>query len=220
MGSLYIFIPSSPTGNTCLVLFFARLLLKSLSELPNSHFPTSPLDSHSWLQHRYPWRETVMRTFHPYSSPRIQMPDAALQQQLHPNSSSSSPPPASPTQPSLDLLVNPTSSSPPSHTLANKNGEQIQQSSHIQSPQSSSNNGIQHSQPPVISAPPSMLSNPDPNASLQAILAANRKDPATPDQLHQWGIPPVQTSTLQQHSSPHIAPAIGQVSRIVDASIA
>lgn len=220
MGSFVFIYTLFSHGTTCLVLFFARLSLVEIS--PNPHFPTSPLDSHSWLQHRYPWRETVMRTFHPYSSPHIQMPDAALQQQLHPNSnSSSSPPPTTPTQPSLDLLVNSNSSSP-SHTLANKNGEQIQQSNHIQSPQSTSNNGIQHSQPPVTSAPPSMLSNPDPNASLQAILAANRKDSTTSDALHPWGISPVQASAPQQHTSPHIASAIGQVSRTasLDAFIA
>ncbi|KAG2154735.1 hypothetical protein DEU56DRAFT_725506 [Suillus clintonianus] len=138
------------------------------------------------------------------------MPDAALQPQLHQNSSTSSPPPTSPVQSTLDLLVNPTSSPP--RILANKIGEQFQHSNHIQSSQSSNNNGILNSHPPVTSAPPSILSNPDPNASLQSLLAANRKDSAAPDSLHQWGIPPVQVPPPPQHSSPHLATSVGQSS--------
>lgn len=152
-------------------------------------------------------RETVMRTFHPYSSSHIQMPEAALQQQLNKTSSTSSP--TSPVQSTLDLLVNPTSSPP--HILANKIGEQFQHTNHIQS--SSSSNVISNSQPPVTSAPPSILSNnPDPNASLQSLLAANRKDSAAPDSLHQWGIPPVQPSPQPHHSSPHLPSVTAQVS--------
>ncbi|KAG0708754.1 hypothetical protein DFH29DRAFT_888845 [Suillus ampliporus] len=134
-----------------------------------------------------------MRTFHPYSSSHIQMPDAALQQQLHTNLNNSSPPPTSPIQSTLDLI--------------------FQQSNHIQTSQSSNNNnGIPNSHPPVTSAPPSILSNTDPNASLQSLLAANRKDTVIPDPLHQWVIPPVQVQPPPQHASPHLAPAIGQSS--------
>ncbi|KAG1749888.1 uncharacterized protein EDB91DRAFT_1046740 [Suillus paluster] len=134
------------------------------------------------------------------------MPDAVLQQQLHQNLSTSSPPPTSPAQSTLDLIVNPTSSSP-SHILANKNhGEQFQHSNH------SNNNAILNSQPPVTSAPPSILSNTDPNASLQSLLAANRKDPVAPDSLHQWVIPPVQVPPPQQHASPHLPSVAGQSS--------
>ncbi|KAG2755561.1 hypothetical protein P692DRAFT_20844439 [Suillus brevipes Sb2] len=129
------------------------------------------------------------------------MPEAALQQQLNKNSSTSSP--TSPVQSTLDLLVNPTSSPP--HILANKIGEQFQHSNHIQS---SNNNVI----PTVTSAPPSVLSNTDPNASLQSLLAANRKDSAAPDSLHQWGIPPVQPSPQPHHSSPHITTSTAQSS--------
>lgn len=177
------------------VIVFSHVLV----EIALLHFPTS--------LPRFPQlatnigRETVMRTFHPYSSSHIQMPEAALQQQLNKNSSTSSP--TSPVQSTLDLLVNPTSSPP--HILANKIGEQFQHSNHIQS---SNNNVI----PTVTSAPPSVLSNTDPNASLQSLLAANRKDSAAPDSLHQWGIPPVQPSPQPHHSSPHITTATAQVS--------
>ncbi|KIJ68561.1 hypothetical protein HYDPIDRAFT_173246 [Hydnomerulius pinastri MD-312] len=137
------------------------------------------------------------------------MPDAAqldvnLQQAA---SKSSSPRPTSPPQPSLDLLVNSTSSSPPSDAIANQNTEQITsvQQQQQQQPQSSSSNGAaNHSHPPVTSAPPSVLSNPDPNASFQSILAANRKD-AIPSEaaLHHWGISSVPGPPPSHHTIPH-----------------
>ncbi|KAG1784066.1 hypothetical protein EV702DRAFT_1176007 [Suillus placidus] len=93
------------------------------------------------------------------------------------NKNSSTSSPTSPVQSTLDLLVNPTSSP---HILANKI---------------------------VTSAPPSILSNTDPSASLQSLLAANRKDSVAPDSLHQWVIPPVQPSP---QPSPHLPPQTSQ----------
>lgn len=147
-------------------------------------------------QRRYPWRETVMRTFHPFSSPHISMPDAAhLDAHLHQAASkSSSPRPPSPSQPSLDILVNTT---PPEHIPHQTPPLKSQHSP-------SANNGVvNHSLPPMTSAPPSILSNPDPSASLQSILAASHKDQLPPESpIHPWAIPPPPPQLSTSH---HIA---------------
>ncbi|KAF8846280.1 hypothetical protein BDN67DRAFT_1019861 [Paxillus ammoniavirescens] len=140
------------------------------------------------------------------------MPDAAqLDVQLqHPASKTSSPRPPSPPQSSLDILVN--SPPPPSDQTANQNKQQISSVNNQQQPHPSTTNGVvNHSQPPVTAAPPSVLSNPDPNASLQSILAATRKDQISPEvALHHWGIAPVPGPP--QHSTPHHAALIPQLS--------
>ncbi|KAH7928521.1 hypothetical protein BV22DRAFT_1004749 [Leucogyrophana mollusca] len=117
--------------------------------------------------------------------------------------------PNSPLHPSLDLLVNSQSSPSPSDHIANQTPEQMPS---VQ-PQPSASNGIAHSQPQLTSAPPSILSNTDPNASLQSILAATRKDPALPDeQIHPWAIsaPPAPPPT--QHTTPHLTGLVSQPS--------
>jgi hypothetical protein len=168
--------------------------------------------------HRYPLREIVMRTFHPFSPAHVPMPDAAqLDVQLqHPASKTSSPRPPSPPQSSLDILVN--SPPPLSDQTANQNKRQISSVNNQQQPHPSTTNGVvNHSQPPVTAAPPSVLSNPDPNASLQSILAATRKDQIPPEvALHHWGIAPV-PGPLPQHTTPHHAALIPQVSPITSA---
>ncbi|KAF9244597.1 hypothetical protein BU15DRAFT_85977 [Melanogaster broomeanus] len=80
--------------------------------------------------------------------------------------------------------------------------------------QPSNSNGVaNHSQPPVTSAPPSVLSNPDPTASLQSILAATRKDQMSPEAaLHHWGIPPLHVPSPVQHTTPHHAALLAQPS--------
>ena len=161
-------------------------------------------------QRRYPWRETVMRTFHPFSSPHIAMPDAAhLDAHLHQAASkSSSPRPPSPPQPSLDILVD--STSPPAEHIPHQSTQQL---SPVKSQPPSSNNGIvSHTHPPVIAAPPSILSNPDPSASLQSILAASRKDQLPPESaLHHWAIsPPASQLAASHHVTllPQVSPSL------------
>lgn len=166
-------------------------------------------------QRRYPWRETVMRTFHPFSSPHISMPDAAhLDAHLHQAASkSSSPRPTSPPQPSLDLLVHTTS--PPAEHIPHPSTQQIPS---VKPQQHPTNNGVvNHALPTMTAAPPSILSNPDPSASLQSILAASHKDHLSPGSpIHHWAIPPpppqLTTShhvTLLPQVSPH--PALTRV---------
>ncbi|KAL4069699.1 hypothetical protein V8B97DRAFT_1968790 [Scleroderma yunnanense] len=135
-----------------------------------------------------------MRTFHPFSSPHAHMPDTAqLNAHLHnpPKSESSRPP-----SPTLNLI------SPNSNPISAQNADQIQ-SPH---PQSSSSNGIpQLPHSPLTSAPPSVLSNPDPNASIQSILAANNKDKVLqqPDLHNTWAIHTISGPPPPQHSTPH-----------------
>ncbi|KAH7910863.1 hypothetical protein BJ138DRAFT_1064224 [Hygrophoropsis aurantiaca] len=154
-----------------------------------------------------------MRTFHPYSSPHLQMAsappaDAQLNIQSPNIASSHSSRPNSPLHPSLDLLVNSQSSSPDPNHFANQTTEQM---ASVQ-PQPSSSNGITHPQPQITSAPPSILSNPDPNASLHTILAATRKDSTLSDeQLHPWAIP-APSAPPTQHTIPHLGGIVSQSS--------
>lgn len=147
-----------------------------------------------------------MRTFHPFSSPHISMPDAAhLDAHLHQAASkSSSPRPPSPPQPSLDILVNTTS--PPAEHIAHQTTQQLSSIKPQQHPPSSANNGIvNHSHPSMTAAAPSVLSNPDPSASLQSILAASRKDQLPPESaLHHWAIPPPPPPPPQLTASHHV----------------
>ncbi|KAG9314277.1 hypothetical protein JVU11DRAFT_5065 [Chiua virens] len=128
------------------------------------------------------------------------MPDAAhLDAHLHPPASkSSSPRPPSPSHPSLDILVN--STSPPADHISQQNSHQLSAVKQHQSP----NNGVvNHALPAMTAAPPSVLSNPDPSASLQSILAASRKDQLPPDSaLHHWAIPPPPPQLTASH---HVA---------------
>lgn len=135
-----------------------------------------------------------MRTFHPFaSSPHGQMPDSAqldahVQQPQPLHNKSESPHPSSPSQLSPNLLVD---SSPSTNT---------EQQQHI--PQPSTSNGTpQLPHPSLAAAPPSVLSNPDPNASIQSILAANSKDKVLQQQdlHHSWVIPSV--SAPPQHTT-------------------
>ncbi|KIM66292.1 hypothetical protein SCLCIDRAFT_110688 [Scleroderma citrinum Foug A] len=88
------------------------------------------------------------------------MPDAAqLDAHLHPPPKSESPRPSSP---ALNLVSQPNTN--PISTPQNAD-------------QPSGSNGIaQLPHTPLTAAPPSVLSNPDPNASIQSILAASNKD--------------------------------------------
>lgn len=151
-----------------------------------------------------PGGKLVMRTFHPFSSPHISMPDAAhLDAHLHQAASkSSSPRPPSPSQPSLDILVDTTS--PPAEHIPNQSTHSVKQQ-----PSSPNNGVVNHSHPAVTAAPPSVLSNPDPSASLQSILAATRKDQLPPESaLHHWAIPP----PPPQLTVPHHVTLLPQVS--------
>ena len=52
----------------------------------------------------------------------------------------------------------------------------------------------------MTAAPPSILSNPDPSASLQSILAASHKDQLSPESsLHHWAIPPPPPQLTTSH---------------------
>lgn len=122
-------------------------------------FPTLySSNSHSWHSSN-PWREYSMRTFHPFSSSSSSssphMPDPApLDPHLQPQLKSESPRPSSP---ALTLPNSNPISTPPD--------------------QPSSSNGISHlSHSTLTAAAPAVLSNQDPNASIQSILAASSKD--------------------------------------------
>ena len=148
-----------------------------------------------------------MRTFHPFSSPHISMPDAAhLDAHLHQAASkSSSPRPPSPSQPSLDILVDTTS--PPAEHIPHS----AQQLPPIKPPTPSSNNGVvNHTHPTMTVTAASVLSNPDSSASLQSILAASRKDHLPPESsLHHWAIhPPPPQLTVSHHVTllPQVSP--------------
>jgi recombining binding protein (suppressor of hairless) len=170
-------------------------------------FPTSVLDSHSW-QRRYPWRETVMRTFHPFSSPHISMPDAAhLDAHLHQAASKSSSP--RPPSPSLDILVDTTS--PPAEHIPHS----AQLLPSVKPPNPSSINGVvNHTHSTMTVTAASVLSNPDPSASLQSILAASRKDHLPPESaLHQWAIPPPPPQLAASHHVtllPQVSPSLAE----------
>ena len=145
-----------------------------------------------------------MRTFHPFSSPHISMPDAHLDAHLQAASKSASPRPPSPSQPSLDILVNTTS--PAEHVP-----QQIPSIKSQHHPPPSTNNGVvNHSLPAMTAAPPSILSNPDPSASLQSILAASHhKDQLSQEPpIHHWAIPP----PPHQLTTPHHVTLLPQVS--------
>ncbi|KAF8445838.1 hypothetical protein L210DRAFT_2937718 [Boletus edulis BED1] len=113
-----------------------------------------------------------MRTFHPFSSPHVSMPDAAhLDAHLHHQvaSKSSSPRPPSPPQPSLDILVHTTS--PPAEHIPHQSTQQL---SSVK-PQPPSNNGV-------------------------SILAASRKDQLPQESaLHHWAIPPPPPQLTASH---------------------
>ncbi|KAG6381086.1 hypothetical protein JVT61DRAFT_5483 [Boletus reticuloceps] len=126
------------------------------------------------------------------------MPDAAhLDAHLHQVASkSSSPRPPSPPQPSLDILVDTTS--PPAEHIPHQSTQQL--SSVKPQPPSSNNGVVSHTHPTVTAAPPSVLSNPDPSASLQSILAASRKDQLPQESaLHHWAIPPPPPQLTASH---------------------
>lgn len=145
-----------------------------------------------------------MRTFHPFSSQHISMPDAHLDAHLHQAASkSSSPHPPSPPQPSLDILVD--TSSPPAEHIPHQSTQRLP--SVIPTTPSSNNGAVNHTHPTVTAAAASVLSNPDPSASLQSILAASRKDQLPPEStLHHWAIPPPQLT------APHHVTLLPQVS--------
>ncbi|KAI6047724.1 hypothetical protein EDC04DRAFT_2556190 [Pisolithus marmoratus] len=107
---------------------------------------------------------------------------------------SESPHPSSPsTQLPPNLLVN-SSSSPSSTTTEQQHNSQP----------STSNGAPQLPHPPLSAAPPSVLSNPDPNASIQSILAASSKDKVLqqPDLHHSWVVPSISAPPPPQHTVP------------------
>ena len=136
------------------------------------------------------------------------MPDAARLDAhlLRAASKSSSPRPPSP---SLDILVDTTS--PPAEHIPHQS---VQQLPSVKPPTPSSNNGvINHTHPTVTAAAAaSVLSNPDPSASLQSILAASRKDQLPPESaLHHWAIPPPPPQLTASHHVtllPQVSPSL------------
>ena len=135
------------------------------------------------------------------------MPDAARLDAhlLRAASKSSSPRPPSP---SLDILVDTTS--PPAEHIPHQS---VQQLPSVKPPTTSSNNGvINHTHPTVTAAAASVLSNPDPSASLQSILAASRKDQLPPESaLHHWAIPPPPPQLTASHHVtllPQVSPSL------------
>ncbi|KAG6334495.1 hypothetical protein ID866_4590 [Astraeus odoratus] len=166
-----------------------------------------------------PGGKFIMRTFHPFSPPHVQMPDAAQLdthlQHHQPTPKCESPGPSSPLQPNINAVMNPSSSS--SNPISSQNTDQASSVQQQLKPPPSSPNGLaQHTLTPLTSAPPSVLSNPDPNASIQSILAANAKDKVLqqPELHHTWTLSPVPVPPPPppQHTTPHLTTLVPQPS--------
>lgn len=155
-------------------------------------------------------RTTTFRSYHPPPS-QLQMSSAQSpdgQGQVSPpvsikNSSRSS-------SPNLhSILATSTTSSPSIATIQDATHASSSQSP----PQASSSSPTTHQLPPITAASPAILSNTDPNASIQSILANSRNDPTPHNgQLPTWSI-----QTTAVHTAPHthhpVGPTISQVGK-------
>lgn len=152
-------------------------------------------------------RTTTFQSYHPPPS-QLQMAPAQS-----PDGQSQVSPPVSiknysrSSSPNLHSIL-PTSTPSPSITA-------IQDATHAstsQSPPQASSSSA-HQLPPITAASPTILSNTDPNASLQSILANSRND-STPHngQLPTWSI-----QATSVHSVPHphhpVGPIVSQVGK-------